>query len=92
MNTSRIARVIYASATQVCYILQNKGQPARHRYYSASSGGLQANDEGTSDAGEFEAALTEGQKASTRLSLRSASRPDPRSLSSGSRPHWWQLC
>jgi hypothetical protein len=35
-------------------------QPARHHYYSASSGGLWTNDEGTSDVSESEAMLTKG--------------------------------
>jgi hypothetical protein len=49
-----------------------KEQPARHDYYSTSSGGSRANDEGMSDASESEAALIkDGQMASAQSSLRS---------------------
>jgi hypothetical protein len=39
---------------------KTKEQPARHHYYSASSGGSRANDEGMSNTKESEAVLSKG--------------------------------
>jgi hypothetical protein len=63
---------------------KTKEQPARHHYYSASSGESRANDEGMSNTKESEAVLSKGQRASARSLLRSTCRLYSSSSNSGS--------
>jgi hypothetical protein len=73
---------LHFSYSGLPYFTKKKNNQLDHYYFFASSGGSRANEEGTSDANESEAMLTKGQRVSTWLSLRSASRPDPSNSSS----------
>jgi hypothetical protein len=64
------------------YFTKQKNNQLDHYYSFASSRGLRANEEGTSDASESEAALTKGERASAWSSLISASCLDPSNSSS----------
>jgi hypothetical protein len=66
----------------ICY--RTKEQLIRRCNYSMTFGGSRASEEGRSDASEFEATLTKGQRASVWPSLRPTSCSEPSSSSSGS--------
>jgi hypothetical protein len=70
---SDYANNLHFSYPGLPYFTKQKNNQLDPYYCSASFGRSRANEEGTSDASESEAALTKGQRASAWSSLRSAS-------------------